>query len=67
MEYKKEHGHCQVPQKYEANLQLGEWVIQVSLLICSVRIRACRINIVSISWGINIGIDIFYHCSNAKI
>jgi hypothetical protein len=32
MVYKKEHGHCRVPQKYEANSQLGEWVIQVSLL-----------------------------------
>ncbi|KAL9189794.1 hypothetical protein ACHAXT_009469 [Thalassiosira profunda] len=25
-EYKKEHGHCNVPRKYEKNPQLGEWV-----------------------------------------
>jgi len=24
--YKKQHGHCRVPRKYEANQQLGKWV-----------------------------------------
>eukprot|EP00547_Thalassionema_nitzschioides_P005884 CAMPEP_0194199266 /NCGR_PEP_ID=MMETSP0156-20130528/350_1 /TAXON_ID=33649 /ORGANISM="Thalassionema nitzschioides, Strain L26-B" /LENGTH=354 /DNA_ID=CAMNT_0038924139 /DNA_START=54 /DNA_END=1118 /DNA_ORIENTATION=+ len=24
--FKKEHGHCEVPSKYEENLQLGSWV-----------------------------------------
>jgi hypothetical protein len=25
-DYRKEHGHCNVPQKYSENLQLGRWV-----------------------------------------
>ena len=25
-EYKKEHGHCNVPQSYSDNPQLGRWV-----------------------------------------
>jgi hypothetical protein len=26
LEYKEEHGHMQVPQRYDSNPQLGQWV-----------------------------------------
>jgi hypothetical protein len=32
LEYKEEHGHMQVPQRYDSNPQLGQWVQKMRLM-----------------------------------
>jgi hypothetical protein len=34
LEFKQQHGHCDVPQTYALNPKLGVWVNKVSLFFC---------------------------------
>ena len=56
VEYKQQFGHCNVPQTYKSNLQLGRWVAKQRQCFKSntlPRDRIAKLNQLGFAWQVN--------------